>query len=395
MKIEKMKSLIPKSKAMLALTVFLTIVVVVIAGLFTYEMTKNSVALNLDGKVKEISTHADTVNDIFVELDIPFKKQDYISPSLDTEVTDDMEIQFITAHQVVLTIDGNQEKVWTTTNTVADFLKEQNIAVKDHDELNVKKDTFIKDGLEVIIDVAFKTVVNDGGKDTEYWSTSTTVADFLEQQGIKLNELDRVEPELETVLEGDSLVKVIRVEKVTDVVEEQIDFAVVTKKDDSLLKDTEKVVQEGQNGVLQKKYEITLENGKEVSKELVGEDVVKESKDKIVAVGTKVITTVASRGASAGEEFYVTATAYTPFCNGCNGYSATGLNLKANPDLKVIAVDPSVIPLGTKVWVEGYGYAVAADTGGSIKGNKIDVLFQSKSDAYKWGRKKVLIKILE
>ena len=61
---------------------------------------------------------------------------------------------------------------------------------------------------------------------------------------------------------------------------------------------------------------------------------------------------------------------------------------------QLIAVDPSIIPLGSKVWVEGYGYAIAGDTGGSIKGNKIDVLFSSKAEAYSWGRKKVRIKVL-
>ena len=74
----------------------------------------------------------------------------------------------------------------------------------------------------------------------------------------------------------------------------------------------------------------------------------------------------------------MTATAYTAFCNGCSGRTATGLNLRANPNMKVIAVDPRVIPLGTKVYVEGYGYAVAADTGGAIKGYKIDVIFAIK-----------------
>ena len=63
--------------------------------------------------------------------------------------------------------------------------------------------------------------------------------------------------------------------------------------------------------------------------------------------------------------------------------------------MKVIAVDPNVIPLGTKVWVEGYGNAVAADTGGAIKGNKIDVLVPTTSKAKSWGRKKVRIKVLK
>ena len=96
-----------------------------------------------------------------------------------------------------------------------------------------------------------------------------------------------------------------------------------------------------------------------------------------------------------GKEIYVTSTAYTASCNGCSGTTATGVNLHANPNAKVIAVDPRVIPLGSKVYVDGYGYAIASDTGGAIKGNKIDVFFPSKSDAYRWGRKTVKIKVLD
>ncbi|WP_277586256.1 3D domain-containing protein [Psychrobacillus antarcticus] len=95
------------------------------------------------------------------------------------------------------------------------------------------------------------------------------------------------------------------------------------------------------------------------------------------------------------KEIIVSASAYTANCNGCSGITSTGINLKRNPDVKVIAVDPKVIPLGTKVHVEGYGYAVAGDIGNAIKGNKIDVFFAAKSEAYKWGRKSVTIKILE
>ncbi|BAQ11832.1 putative cell wall shaping enzyme yabe [Bacillus sp. OxB-1] len=94
-------------------------------------------------------------------------------------------------------------------------------------------------------------------------------------------------------------------------------------------------------------------------------------------------------------EFTVSASAYTANCNGCSGVTKTGINLKRNPDVKVIAVDPNVIKLGTKVWVEGYGYAIAGDTGSAIKGNKIDVFFPTKSQAYQWGRKSVKIKVLE
>lgn len=89
------------------------------------------------------------------------------------------------------------------------------------------------------------------------------------------------------------------------------------------------------------------------------------------------------------------ASAYTAYCNGCSGITATGLDLRSNPGLKVVAVDPRVISLGSKVYVEGYGYAVAADTGGAIKGNKIDLFMPNKQDALNWGRRTIPVTILE
>ncbi|WP_220775291.1 MULTISPECIES: cell wall-binding protein EntC [unclassified Bacillus (in: firmicutes)] len=103
---------------------------------------------------------------------------------------------------------------------------------------------------------------------------------------------------------------------------------------------------------------------------------------------------------SSSRELRVVATAYTadPLENGYKAgdqvKSAMGHNLTANPNMKLIAVDPSVIPLGSKVWVEGYGVAIAGDTGGAIKGNKIDVLMPDKGTSSNWGRKTVTVKVL-
>ncbi|MGF2615950.1 LysM peptidoglycan-binding domain-containing protein [Rossellomorea vietnamensis] len=91
----------------------------------------------------------------------------------------------------------------------------------------------------------------------------------------------------------------------------------------------------------------------------------------------------------------VSATAYTADCIGCSGVTKTGVDLNANPDAKVIAVDPNVIPLGTEVYVEGYGYATAQDIGGAIKGNKIDVFIPERQDALDWGVRSVKVTILD
>jgi 3D (Asp-Asp-Asp) domain-containing protein len=98
-----------------------------------------------------------------------------------------------------------------------------------------------------------------------------------------------------------------------------------------------------------------------------------------------------------GREMYVEATAYTP-AESQGAHAITkygGYNILAIPTPRIIAIDPRVIPPLSKVYVEGYGYAIAADTGGAIKGYKIDVLLPTNAEAYKWGRKKVKLTILE
>ncbi|MEN0657866.1 ubiquitin-like domain-containing protein [Caldifermentibacillus hisashii] len=397
MKFTKMKDLYTnifrRNKALILIASFL--VIASLTGLFIYQGTKKNVSLTLNGNKKEIKTHAETVHELLGELKINYKKQDYLSPSVNAKVKDNMQIVWKPACMVILKLNGEEKKVWTTTKTVKEFLAESEIAIKEQDQLSVPLEAKIKQGLIINLDTAFQVVVNDGGEERTVWSTSTTVADFLEQQGIKLNELDRVEPGLDQMIGENVPINIVRVEKVTDVVEEPLEFATVTQKDSNLESGKQQVVQEGKTGKVQKTYEVILENGQEVSKTLISENMMENATDKIVAVGTKEMTQLVSRGTETGKEFYVSSTAYTASCNGCSGKTATGIDLHANPGAKIIAVDPSVIPLGTKVYVEGYGYAIAADTGTRIKGNKIDVFFASQSDAYRWGQRTVKIKILQ
>jgi len=393
-----MKNLFSKTLSKKKLVIFSASFLVFAAalGIFMYEGTKKTVALTLDGQERVIKTHANTIQELFNDLDISLRSEDYLSLAANTEVKNDLAIVWKPAKQVEVIQNQEKKTYWTAADTVKDFLKEQNIVLNEHDQLNLNPDAKLKKEMKIAIQRAFPLKLVVGGKKQDVWSTSTTVADFLSQQGITLNKLDRVEPELKQTVTKNAVINVIRVEKVTDVVEEPINYAVITKNDSNLEKGKQKVVNEGQEGLLSKRYEVVLENGKEVSRKLVSEKKMKEKQDKVVAMGTKVLVAQVSRGSSepAGKEIYVSSTAYTANCNGCSGYTATGMNLRANPNAKVIAVDPRVIPLGTKVYVEGYGYAIAADTGSAIKGFKIDVFFPSKSDAFRWGSKRVKIKIL-
>ena len=118
-----------------------------------------------------------------------------------------------------------------------------------------------------------------------------------------------------------------------------------------------------------------------------------EQKKEVKTADTKPAPSVQSE--KAAKTLSVKATGYTADCKGCSGITATGVDLKANPDVKVVSVDPDVIPLGSKLYVEGYGYAVAADTGGAIKGNRVDLYFKNEQTALNWGVKQVKVKVLD
>jgi uncharacterized protein YabE (DUF348 family) len=392
-----MKNLFSKSssKKRLAIIFASFVVLAALLGFSYYEGSKYTVALTLNGQQKVIKTHANSVKDVFAQLGISLSSKDYLSPSADARVRDNQKIVWKQAKQVEMVKDNEKKTIWTTADTVAELLNEQKIVLNDQDEIAPRPQETIKNKMEISIKSALHLTLVDGGIEQQVWSTSATVADFLTQQGIKLNEFDRVEPSLSETVKRDDVINVIRVEKVTDVVEEPVHFAVITKKDESLEKGKQVTVNEGKKGLVSRKYEVILENGKEVSRKLISEQSLREKLDKVVAVGTKELDIQVSRGTETGTEFYVNTTAYTAYCNGCSGITATGFDLRANPTAKVIAVDPRIIPLGTKVYVEGYGYAVAADTGGAIKGHKIDVFFPTKAEAFRWGVRKVKIKILQ
>lgn len=156
-----------------------------------------------------------------------------------------------------------------------------------------------------------------------------------------------------------------------------------------------------------------------VEQEFVKEDENKEQiiEEKInetnVAQDVEERTDVASRGSYIRDTnvpptdyvdvINVKATAYC-LCRKCTGktpgssgygHTASGLVITPGQDMKVISVDPNVIPLGTEVYVDGYGYAIAADTGGAIKGNKIDVYKDTHTAALQWGVRYVNVYVLK
>ncbi|WP_082235836.1 G5 and 3D domain-containing protein [Halobacillus massiliensis] len=387
----------------------------------TYEATKASVLVTHNGDSQIVRTHADSVGDLLAELSVSPKAHDRISHELDTPVTYGMDVKYTASTPVQLMENDESETYYTTAETVGDFLEEQKIQLNKHDVLSHDQTTELKDDLKIQVDRAISLTLDDGGEEQELWTTAATVEELLNEENIVLNKLDKLNQSKDKELANDMTVAIKRIKKVKDTVEEELEHKIVKEKDNSIRKGEEKVLTAGENGKVTKEYEILIVNGEEKERKLVNEEIEKESVDEIVALGTKeeapeqpamakkekdkpaIVRTSAKKSTSEKSEpkeestktLTMNATAYTADCKGCSGKTATGIDLKANPNKKVIAVDPSVIPLGSKVWVEGYGTAIAGDTGGAIQGNKIDVHVPSKSQALSFGSRTVEVKVLD
>lgn len=377
-----------------------------IIALVLMEVTKAEVAVDMNGEETVVYTHAENVGDVLNEQGIEIGEHDLVEPSVDTQIEANMTIAYTEAQDVRVSIGEDTETVWTTAETVGELLDDMNQEVGEHDKVEPGLNERLESGMDIAYQEAFPVTVTSDGETEEIWTVSTTVGDLLDGQAIELGELDRVEPEADEELNSEEEVRVVRVEKVTDVVEETISYGTVTENDSSMDRGTEEVLEPGEEGKKEKRYEVVLEDGEEVSRELIDEEVVSESQDRVVAVGTRSAQQNVSRSgnasgssssssSSAGEWMNFTATAYTAYCNGCSGVTRTGIDLRANPNSRVIAVDPSVIPLGSRVEVEGRGTFLAADTGGAINGRKIDIFMPDRSAALAFGRQSVRVRIVE
>lgn len=383
-------------------------VLILFSSFVMYEATKAEVVFAENGEELTINTHKDTVGELLNELGVDVGKHDLLSHQLDALIQSGMTIDYVAAKDITVTIDGKETGYSTTAETIAAFFEENNLMFTEEDELSHNISSKIEDGLHIDVTTAFEVEIQNGNNKTTVMTTGATVKEIIEKAEVSYDQdsKDKITPSLDEEVEKGDKIEVVRVTEEEKVVEESIDFETQTKEDSSLPKGEEKVITEGKNGQVTKTYMVTMENGDEVDRELINE-VVEDSVAKVIAVGTKEPkaqqassnhTNHSSKNTSSGSNgktLSMKASAFTASCSGCSGVTATGINLSSNPNMKVIAVDPNVIPLGTKVHVEGYGEAIAGDTGGNIVGNRIDVHVPSSSDAYAWGVRTVEVTILD
>lgn len=162
---------------------------------------------------------------------------------------------------------------------------------------------------------------------------------------------------------------------------------------DSQMSDLKKKIADGQSEM---KQLADREQQAKAMEEAQKQQQASNQKQQVQQTSTKTVdnseAATSADNVSGSKTLTMSATAYSTEANGMGTYSATGINLKQHPSC--VAVDPSVIPLGSIIWVSGYGVSVAGDTGTVIKGNIIDLHFATVAQSMAWGRRTVTVKIL-
>lgn len=300
---------------------------------------------------------------------------------------------------VTVIIDGKEKSIVTYKRTVQGALRDNDISIEEKDKVEPQLDSNVRKGDIIRVKKAVNVEVAVDGKQLQVKTAEENVENMLSTEGIKVKEDDKISPSLESKIADGLKVGIVRVEVQNLTESKPIEFATVIQKDDNMANTETKTLQAGEQGQKEITTKIVYEDGKEVERKVVGEKVVKEPVNKVMLQGTLGVLNL-SRGSS-GNLLYtsamkVKATAYYNSGSNGNHITATGARTIRNESgYSTIAVDPRVIPLGTKVYVDGYGYAIASDTGGAIKGNKIDLFMDSRSEAYDWGVRYVTIYILK
>lgn len=305
----------------------------------------------------------------------------------------------IALDRVVLNVDGQSLKMETLSSDVADVLREKGITLKQGDVVQPGLKTPITENIVINVTRSFPVTIKADGKVTEVYTVARSVGDLLAAAGIHCGENDKVSPGLDEVVKPGQKIKLVRVSSVIITKQVAISPGVEYIRDKNMERGQEKVIRQGKSGLNERQIKIVYEDGREVKRFRLAEKRIKPVLNTVIARGIKTIvrTLETSRGSYRYIEVKtMIATAYYPGPESCGKYAAYGQTYTGKKaGFGLVAVDPRVIKLGTKLYIEGYGRAEAADIGGAIKGNRIDLCFETYREAAMYGTKKIKVYILE
>lgn len=299
-----------------------------------------------------------------------------------------VSLVFALQKPVNIAVDGKIIKDQVFFNhTVAQVLNENGIVLGEYDLVQPELSAAVQKNTNINVIRAFRVFVIADGQKKEVITPPVTVKEAIAEAGFALGEKDLIKTMATELTQPDQEIEIIRVQEQEAQEEAALPYGEERTEDNTLEKGLTKTLRRGVNGTVLNTVRITYHNGKEVKREIIDSQTKVQPINKIVAAGN--ITTV-SRGnlrLNFKQALYAQASAYT--YTGHN--TATGLA----PKVGMVAVDPAVIPMGSRLYIEGYGYATACDTGGAVVGNRIDLFMEDRSQCLKWGVRNVKLYILE
>jgi 3D (Asp-Asp-Asp) domain-containing protein len=298
-------------------------------------------------------------------------------------------------HAVTLDACGTIAQYSSSASTVGDFLHEQNIDPGPDDYVDPSPDVPLSDGLVVTYRPSAHVTIETARHVFEVDSTAQNVGALLQQQKIVLGPHDLVHPPTGAALPANGTIVVTRV-RIWDRNETRpIAMETRYRLDFSLPPNGSKLIAKGRPGLRRVHVRFTQRDDRTITATILSSKLLRKARPQVVADGVGrydafmhlVATGVVRSAYMSQSALQMVATAYTAGCAGCSGMTAIGLPAGHG----IVAVDPRVIPLGTHLYIPGYGIALAGDTGGAIVGNRIDLGFDSERDAIEFGRRDITV----
>lgn len=296
---------------------------------------------------------------------------------------------FVWAHKTVqIDADGKTISVRTVSSSPEEILTQAQIYLGNKDEYRLST-TKLVNGTTITVYRAIPVTVTYQEKTQVIMTGKPNVGELVASMGFT-EQNSKVSPDRKANLTPMMTINVIGVTEKLEVKKVPAPPPVIRQPDPNLEKDVEEIVEEGREGVIEATVKTRYEDGKEVGSEVVSEKVITPATPQVLRVGTR-DTLQTSRGTFRFKQVYtMEATAYNPTDGAPHGLTATGIPARRG----IVAVDPDVIPLGTRVYIPGYGLALAADTGGDIVGNRIDLCMEGYTEAWDFGRRMVKVYII-
>lgn len=278
----------------------------------------------------------------------------------------------------------------TTQQTVGEALREAKITIFRGDTVEPKLGTPVSTGLRIYIVRSVPVSISVDGLYVKTRTQSKTVADALTEMGVGLAGLDEVAPPLATELYDNIEIRISRIREDIAVKEDIAPFETVYVPDSNLLIDTQQVVNPGAEGITRQRTRVLYRDQEEVSRVLEDTWIAQEPAQRVIAYGQKIVpntVTIDGQEITYWRHIRMLATSYSANTAGVSpdvpwyGQTYTGDVMRKG----IVAVDPSVIPLRTQVYVDGYGYGDALDTGSAILARRIDLGFDD-SNLELWNR---------